>query len=153
MSKQTATTRVLTVSVPQLDHFTEHWWKQIRPKTDNQPTLWSVLLLNPNLTDFWNNNYIQATILFMRLSIGQTAVSRFLKIVHRMVVLSITRPWQIYLTFYWIAEFQSMWGEIDTNFRSRHGGPRSPSAHAWPFAHPPIDTSGNFPARLCRVIF
>jgi hypothetical protein len=27
-----------------------------------------------------------------------------------------------------------------------YGCPHSPAAHAWPFAHPPIDTSGNFPA-------
>ena len=28
------------------------------------------------------------------------------------------------------------------------GGPRSPSAHAWRFARPPIDTSGNFPEHM-----
>ena len=28
------------------------------------------------------------------------------------------------------------------------GGPRSPSAHAWPFARPPISMSGNFPAHV-----
>ena len=28
------------------------------------------------------------------------------------------------------------------------GGPRSPSAHAWPFAHPPISMSENFPPQV-----
>ena len=31
---------------------------------------------------------------------------------------------------------------------SADGGPRSRSAHARPFARPPIDTSGNFPAQM-----
>ena len=30
------------------------------------------------------------------------------------------------------------------NYARAGGGPRSPSAHAWLFARPPINTSGNF---------
>jgi hypothetical protein len=40
------------------------------------------------------------------------------------------------------------WSENYSNSARTDGGPRSPSAHAWPFARPPIDTSGNFPAHM-----
>jgi hypothetical protein len=58
--------------------------------------------------------------------------------------------WYLYHGFVWISiciDKQMGWNIFKISARA-NGGPRSPSAHAWPFARPPIDTSGNFPANM-----
>ena len=56
--------------------------------------------------------------------------------------------WPIFCVWFFFWQFEEKKHEMIDNSAHADGGPRLPSAHAWPFARPPISMTGNFPAHV-----